>query len=51
MKKAIHIVAIAVALAAFVPAANAQQADTPKQTLRAKIKEKYLERRAQFMRG
>jgi hypothetical protein len=50
MKKAIHIVAIAVALAAFVPAANAQQADTPKQTLRAKIKEKYLERRAQFMR-
>ena len=50
MKKAIHIVAIAVALAAFVPAASAQQADTPKQTLRAKIKEKYLERRAQFMR-
>jgi hypothetical protein len=50
MKKRIHIIAIAAALTAVVPASRAQQvADTPKQSLSAKIKQKYLERRAQFM--
>src|SRR5271168_2928881 len=48
MKKSIHL--IAVALTAVLPAATAQQADPPKQSLSAKIKEKYLERRAKFMR-
>jgi hypothetical protein len=49
MKKRIHIIAIAAALTAVVPASKAQQADTPKQSLSAKFKQKYLERRAQFM--
>jgi hypothetical protein len=44
----IRIMAIAVALAAVGPVA-AQQADAPKQTLSAKIKQKYLERRAKFL--
>jgi len=50
MKKSIYVIAIAVALTAVLPAATAQQADPPKQSLSAKIKEKYLERRAKFMR-
>jgi hypothetical protein len=49
MKKRIQIMAIAVALTAVIPVSRAQQADTPKQSLSAKIKQKYLERRAQFM--
>ena len=49
MKKSIYILALAVALAAVFPAATAQQADQPKQTLSAKIKQKYLERREKFV--
>jgi hypothetical protein len=49
MKKIIWVLAIAVALTAL-PAANAQQVDPPKQTLTAKLKQKYLERRAKFIR-
>jgi len=49
MKKEICVLAVALALTAVVPAAKAQQADTPKQSLSAKIKQKYLERRARFM--
>jgi hypothetical protein len=50
MKKTIYVVAVAVALIAILPAAGAQQADPPKQTLIAKLKQKYLERRAKFVR-
>ena len=50
MKKTIYVVAVAVTLAAVLPAASAQQADPPKQTLTAKLKQKYLERRARFVR-
>lgn len=50
MKKTIYVVAVAVALTAVLPAASAQQADPPKQTLTAKLKQKYLERRAKFVR-
>lgn len=50
MKRTICVVAVAVALTATLPAANAQQADPPKQTLTAKLKQKYLERRAKFIR-
>jgi hypothetical protein len=50
MKKSIYILAMAVALTAVLPAATAQQADQPKQTLSAKIKQKYLERREKFVR-
>jgi hypothetical protein len=49
MKKKLRMMAVAIALTAVVPAATAQQADTPKQSLSTKIKQKYLERRAQFM--
>ena len=49
MKKIIYVVAAAVTLIAVQPAANAQQADSPKQTLTAKLKQKYLERRAKFV--
>jgi hypothetical protein len=49
MKKSIRVVAVTVALAAVLPAANAQQADPPKQSLTAKLKHKYQERRAKFM--
>jgi len=35
---------------AVLPAATAQQADPPQQSLSAKIKQKYLERRAKFVR-
>ena len=49
MKKIIWVVAVAVALTAVLPAANAQQADPPKQSLTARLKQKYLERRARFM--
>jgi hypothetical protein len=50
MKKTIYVVAVAVALTAVLPAASAQQADPPKQTLTAKLKQKFLERRAKFVR-
>ncbi|WP_298261107.1 hypothetical protein [Bradyrhizobium sp.] len=49
MKIRIIVVAIAVALAAVSPPATAQQTDPPKQSLSAKIKQKYLERRAKFV--
>jgi hypothetical protein len=49
MKKIISVVAVAVALTAILPAANAQQADPPKQSLTTRLKQKYLERRARFM--
>ena len=49
MKKIISVVAVAVALTAVMPAANAQQTDPPKQSLTARLKQKYLERRAKFM--
>jgi hypothetical protein len=49
MKKTIYVAAVAVALTAVLPAAQAQQADPPKQTLTARLKQKYLERRAKFM--
>jgi hypothetical protein len=49
MKKSFHIIAATAALAIVVPASKAQQADAPKQRLSVKIKQKYLERRAQFM--
>jgi hypothetical protein len=48
MKKSICIIAVAVALTAILPA-SAQQADPPKQSLTAKLKQKYLERRAKFV--
>ena len=50
MKKIIYVVAATVTLIAVPPAANAQQADSPKQTLTDKLKQKYLERRANFVR-
>jgi hypothetical protein len=50
MKKSFHILAVAVALTAVLPAAKAQQADPPKQSLTAKLKQKYLERREKFVR-
>ena len=50
MKQTIYVVAVAVALTAVLPAASAQQADPPKQSLSAKLKQKYLERRARFVR-
>ena len=37
------------ALTAVLPAANAQQADPPRQGLTARLKQKYLERRAKFV--
>ena len=49
MKKTIWIIAVAVALTAALPAASAQQTDPPKQTLTARLKQKYLERRVRFM--
>jgi hypothetical protein len=49
MKKEVRIMIVAVALTAVVPAAKAQQADTPRQGFSAKVKQKYLERRAKFM--
>jgi len=49
MKKTICIMAVAVALTAVLPSAQAQQADPPKLSLTARIKQKYLERRAKFV--
>ena len=49
MKKIISVVSVAVALTAVLPAASAQQADPPKPSLTARLKQKYVERRAKFM--
>ncbi len=50
MKIRVIILASAVAFAAVLPpSAMAQQTDPPKQSLSAKIKQKYLERRAKFV--
>jgi hypothetical protein len=49
MRKRICIVAVAATLAAISPSATAQQADPAKQSLSAKIKQKYLERRDKFV--
>jgi hypothetical protein len=49
MRKGITIVAVAVALAAVSSPAMSQQTEAPKQSLSAKIKQKYLERRARFV--
>jgi hypothetical protein len=49
MKNTIYVLAVAVTLTAVLPAARAQQADPPKQSLSARIKQKYLERRAKFV--
>ena len=49
MKKIISVLAVTVALTAVLPAANAQQADPPKQSFSAKIKQGYLERREKFV--
>ena len=53
MNKTIKMIVVAAVLAACIPAASAQQiqqSEPQKQTLRQKIKEKYLARRAQFMK-
>jgi hypothetical protein len=50
MTRIIRILAIAAVLATSFPIVNAQQVETPKQTLRQKIKERYLARRAEFMK-
>jgi hypothetical protein len=49
MNKMLKTIAVAAVLAACVPIAHAQQAEPHKQTLRERIKEKYLARRAKFM--
>lgn len=49
MKKSICIIAVAVALTIVLPAAQAQQADPARQSLTARIKQKYHERRAKFV--
>jgi hypothetical protein len=49
MNKIIRMIVVAAILAASAPVAYAQQAEPQKQTLRQKIKEKYLARRAKFM--
>jgi hypothetical protein len=50
MTKTIQILAMAVVLTMVLPAAKAQQVDQPKPTLTAKLKQKYLEGRAKFVR-
>ena len=49
MNKIIKMIVVAAVLAACAPAVYAQQAEPQKQTLRQKLKEKYLARRAKFM--
>jgi hypothetical protein len=49
MKKTVCVLAVAVTLTAVLPSAKAQQADPPKQSLTARIKQKYLERRTKFV--
>ena len=49
MNKIIKMIVVAAVLAACTPAVHAQQAEPQKQTLRQKLKERYLARRAKFM--
>lgn len=49
MKKRIIIGAVAVALAAVSPSAKAQQTEPAKQSISAKIKQRYLVQRAAFV--
>ncbi len=49
MNNTIKMIVVAAVLAACAPAAYAQQSEPHKQTLRERIKEKYLARRAKFM--
>ena len=49
MNKIIKMIVVAAVLAACAPTVYAQQAEPQKQTLRQKLKEKYLARRAKFM--
>jgi hypothetical protein len=49
MKTLIKMIIIAAILAASAPTTYAQQTEPPKQTLRQKLKEKYLARRGKFM--
>jgi hypothetical protein len=49
MNKIIKMIVVAAVLAACTPTVYAQQAEPQKQTLRQKLKEKYLARRAKFM--
>jgi hypothetical protein len=49
MKTLIKMIIVAAILAASAPNIYAQQTEPPKQTLRQKLKERYLARRAKFM--
>jgi hypothetical protein len=49
MNKTIKMIIVAAMLAACAPATYAQQVEPHKQTLRERIKERYLVRRAKFM--
>jgi len=49
MNRTIKMIVVAAVLATCAPAAYAQQVEPHKQTLRERIKEKYLARRAKFM--
>lgn len=49
MKMRIIIVTVALALLTVSPSVTAQQTDPPRQSFSAKIKQKYLERRAKFV--
>ena len=49
MKTLIKLIVVAAIFAASAPATFAQQAEPQKQTIRQKLKEKYLARRAKFM--
>lgn len=50
MRKMIYILTVAMALTAVLPHATAQQDNPPKHNLSARIKQKYVERRANFVR-
>jgi hypothetical protein len=49
MNKIIKMIVVAAVLATCTPIVYAQQSEPQKQTLRQKLKEKYLARRAKFM--
>jgi hypothetical protein len=49
MNKIIKMIVVAAVLSACAPTVYAQQTEPQRQTLRQKIKEKYLARRAKFM--
>jgi hypothetical protein len=50
MRKSVYILAVAMALMVVLPPVTAQQDNPPKQGLSVNIKQKYLERRANFVR-